>query len=54
MCVTKIGKVIKILGEEALVDFGNKTEKINVSLIKDLKVNDKIVCSGKIGIEKLD
>jgi len=54
VCIAKIGKVVKIEGNEALVKFGNKTERVNISFLKNLKVNDKIICSGKIAVEKID
>lgn len=54
MCLAKVGKIVKTQGKEALVKFKNRTEKIDISLIKGLKVNDKIICSGKVAIEKLE
>lgn len=53
MCMAKIGEVVKINKKEALVKFGNKTSKINISLLKNVKIKDKVVCSGKIAIERI-
>lgn len=50
----KIGKVVKIEGDEALVKFGKKTRRINVSLLKNVKVKDKVVCSGNVAIERIE
>ncbi len=54
MCLAKVGEVIKIEGNEALVKFGKKLERINISLLKNLKEKDKIICSGNVAIEKVD
>lgn len=54
MCIVKIGRIIKIQGREAIVKIGNKTSKINISLLKNIKPKDKIICSGKLGIEKVE
>lgn len=54
MCMVKVGKIIEIKENEAIVKFKNRTEKINISLIKGLKVNDRIICSGKIALEKIE
>ncbi len=52
--MAKIGKIVEIQGSEALVKFKNKTERVNISFLKGLKVNDKIICSGKIAVEKIE
>ena len=54
MCMTKMGKIIEIKKGIALVRFGNRTSKINVSLIKNVKMNDKILCSGDVAIERVE
>ena len=54
MCMMKIGKITKIQGKEAVVKFGNKSSKINISLLKGIKPKDKIICSGEVGIEKVE
>jgi len=54
MCLAKVGKIVELNGNKAIVKFGKTFEEIDVSLVKGLKVGDKIICSGKIGVEKED
>ncbi len=52
--MAKIGEIIKIEGKEALAKFGKEVSRVNISLLKDVKVKDKIICSGKVAVEKLE
>ena len=52
--MAKIGEIIKIEGKEALVRFGEEIERVNISLLKSVKEKDKIICSGKVAVEKLE
>jgi len=54
MCIAKIGEIIKIEGKEALVRFGKEIERVNISLLKSVKAKDKIICSEKVAVEKLE
>ncbi|MCS7106246.1 MAG: HypC/HybG/HupF family hydrogenase formation chaperone [Candidatus Aenigmarchaeota archaeon] len=54
MCIAKVGKVVEIKGNKALVKFDKKIEKIDISLIRGVKVKDKIVCSGRVAIERVE
>ena len=55
MCMgQRIGEVIEINGDEALVKFENGTSKVNISLLKNVKIKDKVVCSGEVAIERIE
>ena len=55
MCMgQRIGKVVKIIGNEALVRFGKEISRINISLLKNIRVKDKIICSGNVAIERIE
>lgn len=53
MCVAIPGKVIEILGEEAVVAFGSITKKVNVMLIENLQINDYLIIHGGCAIDKM-
>jgi len=50
----RIGEVVKINGNEALVRFGKEISRINISLLKNIRVKDKIICSGNVAIERIE
>ncbi len=55
MCMgQRIGEVVKINGNEALVRFGKEISRINISLLKNIRVKDKIICSGNVAIERIE
>lgn len=54
MCIANVGEIVKIEKEKALVRFGKKILKVNISLLKNLKEGDKIICSGKVAVEKVE
>lgn len=53
MCVAIPGKVIKVLGEEAIIGFGNITKQVNIMLIEGVKVDDYLIIHGGCAINKI-
>lgn len=54
MCTVEIGEVIKVNKKTALVKINNKTRKVNISLLKNVKVKEKLICSGNIALERVE
>lgn len=54
MCVAIPGQVIELYEDEALVEFIESKKKVNISLIKDVKVGDYLLIHVGVAIEKID
>ena len=54
MCLLPVGKVIEIKGKKALVEFENERKEIDVSLLENVRKNDKVICAGNIAIERIE
>ena len=54
MCLAIPGKIIKITGESATVDFGGLVKSANISLVPNLEVNDYILVHAGFAIQKVD
>ncbi len=54
MCIAIPGKVIKIDGYEALVDFGKVQKRVSTHLIEDIKIDDYILVHAGYGVVKID
>ena len=53
MCLAIPGKVIKIEGEHAIIDYGGNRRKANISLV-DVKVGDYVIVHAGFAIQKLN
>ncbi|KAA0006824.1 MAG: HypC/HybG/HupF family hydrogenase formation chaperone [Thermoplasmata archaeon] len=53
MCLAIPGRIVKIEGEHAVVDYGGAIRKANISLI-DAKVGDYVIVHAGFAIQKLD
>jgi len=53
MCLAIPGKVIKIEGEHAVIDYGGISRKANITLV-DVKVGDYVIVHAGFAIQKLD
>ncbi|MCD6276551.1 MAG: HypC/HybG/HupF family hydrogenase formation chaperone [Thermoplasmata archaeon] len=54
MCLAIPGKVVKIEGNVAIVDYGGIRREARIDFIKDLKVGDYVIVHTGFAIEKLD
>ncbi len=54
MCLGVPGKVIKIIGDEGIVDFGGVKRRVVLALLKDLKEGDYVVVHAGFAIEKIN
>lgn len=54
MCYAIPAKICALDGEEATVDYGGVTKKVNVTLLDDLKLKDYVLVHAGFAIEKLD
>jgi hydrogenase expression/formation protein HypC len=54
MCVAVPAEVLEIDGQTALVNFGGVKKKVNILLVRDLKVGDYVLLHAGCAIEKLD
>jgi hydrogenase maturation factor len=54
MCIIKIGEVVKVSKKTALVKFKGKIQKVNISLLGDVKLKDKLIFSGGIALERVE
>lgn len=52
MCLAIPGKIIKINGEIAIVDYGELQKEINISLV-DVKVEDYVIANAGFAIKKI-
>jgi len=53
MYLLPVGKIIEIKGKRALVEFENERKEIDISLLKNIKINDKVICAGDVAIERI-
>ena len=54
MCLAVPMKIIEIEGDTALAEARGVIVKVNISLVPDVKVNDKVIIHAGFAIEKLD
>jgi len=54
VCLAIPGKVVKIEGNVAIVDYGGIRREARIDFIKDLKVGDYVIVHTGFAIEKLD
>lgn len=52
MCLAIPGKIIKIKGEKAIVDFGGICKEINISLVR-VNIGDYVVVHAGFAIEQV-
>jgi hydrogenase expression/formation protein HypC len=52
MCLAIPGKIKKILGQKAIIDYNGLKKEANISLV-DVKVNDYVIVHAGFAIEKL-
>jgi hydrogenase expression/formation protein HypC len=53
MCLAFPGKIKKITGQNAVVDFDGIEKEINISLLSDAKKGDYIIVHAGFAIEKV-
>jgi len=53
MCLAFPGKIKKITGQNATVDFDGIEKEINISLVNDVKKGDLIIVHAGFAIEKV-
>lgn len=53
MCLAIPGKIIKIKGERALVEFGKLKKEINIMLTPQVKVGDIVIVHAGFAIQKV-
>ncbi|MFA6184384.1 MAG: HypC/HybG/HupF family hydrogenase formation chaperone [Parcubacteria group bacterium] len=53
MCLAFPGKIIKISGQNAIVDFDGVKKEINISLLSDAKKGDFVIVHAGFAIEKI-
>lgn len=53
MCLGIPGKIIKIKGKMAIVDFGGVEKEAIIALLDDVKVGDYVIVHAGYAIEKL-
>jgi len=54
VCLAIPGKVVKIEGNVAIVDYGGIRREARIDFIRDLKVGDYVIVHTGFAIEKLD
>ena len=54
MCLAFPGKIKKITGQNAIVDFDGIEKKINISLVGDVKIGEFVIVHAGFAIEKVD
>lgn len=54
MCLAIPGKVIAIEGTKSTVDFGGITRKVDLSFLKETKVNDWVLVHVGFAIQEID
>ena len=53
MCFATPGKVIKLKGKIATIKMPNHQHRVDVSLLKNVKVGDYLLCHDKMAINKI-
>lgn len=54
MCLAIHGKIVEVLGETALVDFGGIKKKVNITLVPGAGINDYVLVHVGFAIQKVD
>jgi len=54
MCLAIPGKVVKIDGDKALVDFGGVRREVIISLLEDVKLSDYVIVHAGYAIGTMD
>ena len=54
MCLAFPGKIKKISGQNAIVDFDGIEKEINISLLDDVKKGEFVIVHAGFAIEKVD
>jgi len=54
MCLAYPGRIVSLNGDRATADFDGIEKEANVSLVKDVKVNDFIMVHAGFAIQKMD
>ncbi|NLC31133.1 MAG: HypC/HybG/HupF family hydrogenase formation chaperone [Candidatus Moranbacteria bacterium] len=54
MCLAFPGKIKKITGQNAIVDFDGIEKEINISLVGDVKIGEFVIVHAGFAIEKVD
>ncbi len=54
MCLAFPGKIKKITGQNAIVDFDGIEKEINISLLDDVKKGEFVIVHAGFAIEKVD
>ena len=53
MCLAFPGKIKKITGQNAIVDFDGIEKEINISLVGDVKIGEFVIVHAGFAIEKV-
>ena len=53
MCLAIPGKIIKVEGEHAIIDYGGVSREANISLV-DVNVGDYVIVHAGFAIQKLN
>ena len=54
MCLAIPGKIVKIEGNVALVDYGEVIKKVRIDFVPDVKEGDYVIVHTGFAIEKMD
>lgn len=54
MCLAIPGKIKKISGQLAIVDFSGMEKEVNVSMLTDAKIGEYVIVHAGFAIEKMD
>ena len=54
MCLAFPGKIKKITGQNAIVDFDGIEKEINISLVGDVKIGEFVIVHAGFAIENVD
>lgn len=54
MCLSVPGKVEKLIGSKAIVDFGGSKREVSSMLFPDIKIGDYVLVHAGFIIQKLD
>ena len=54
MCLAIPGKIVRINGQVAVVDYGGVQKEARIEFINDLKIGDYVIVHTGFAIEKLD
>ena len=53
MCITSLGKIIKIYDNKAEVEINGKISEVRIDLVK-VSVGDYVYCAAGMAVEKVD